>query len=400
MRVRVLTLNTWDLPFGLARRAPARLAAIGEAIAELDADVVAFQEVWTASGRARLLGAGARAGYRHTWHRPRALGGSGLLILSRSPILDAKFLPYRPSGLPQRIQHADYYGGKGLVLLTLDPGEAGTGHFVLAATHLHANYVAPSAHDEYLGTRTAQIVQLAHALLPVELPLIAAGDWNTQEGDDEYGVLIGLSRAQDTAAALDARQDTMVEGHPYHGASSRGQRIDMILTRDGRSRRARPVSIRRVLDEPLRLGSDEGRYSDHAGLLAEIEIEPQGSPDANTAAPLHAPQAAAVEIAEELLGRGLAEATTRRKRHRRIATAGLGLGALGLATRFGSSGEQSEALGGLLLAVSCTALALGLGSGWLAERFAPEELAGFQEARAGLQTLRAAARAGAKVTPP
>jgi endonuclease/exonuclease/phosphatase family metal-dependent hydrolase len=399
MRVRVLTLNTWNLPFRLARHAPLRLSAIGEAIADLDADVVAFQEVWTASGRARLLLAGARAGYRHTWHRPRALGGSGLLVLSRWPIRDAKFLPYRPAGLPQRVQHADYYGGKGLVLLTLDPDEAGKVPFALAATHLHADYVPPDAHDEYLGTRTAQIVQLAHALLPVELPLIAAGDWNTQEGDDEYEVLIGLSRAQDVAAALDARQDTMIEGHPYHGASSRGQRIDMILSRDGRSRRAHPVSIRRVLDEPLRFGRDEGRYSDHAGLLAEIEIEERNASDAGTATPLHPPEAAAIEIAEEHLERGIAETTTRRKRHRRIATAGLGLGALGLATGFGPSAEHSAAVGALLLAFSCTALALGLGSGWLAERFAPDELAGFQEAREGLQALRAAARPGAKVAP-
>ena len=66
--------------------------------------------------------------------------------------------------------------------------------------------------------------------------------------------IVGLDGAALVAAALDARQGTMIEGHPYHRASSRGERIDMILSRDGRSHRARPVSIRRVLDEAARDG--------------------------------------------------------------------------------------------------------------------------------------------------
>ena len=55
MKLRVVTLNVWALPWGLSRQVPARLDAIGHALADLDPDVVAFQEVWTEEARRRLV---------------------------------------------------------------------------------------------------------------------------------------------------------------------------------------------------------------------------------------------------------------------------------------------------------------------------------------------------------
>ncbi|HIF96592.1 MAG TPA: hypothetical protein EYQ54_06130, partial [Myxococcales bacterium] len=77
MRLRVLTLNVWGLPFGLTRHHDARMRAIGEAFAGSGAHVIALQEVWTQGARTLLGAAGRRAGYTAIWHREAAFGGSG-----------------------------------------------------------------------------------------------------------------------------------------------------------------------------------------------------------------------------------------------------------------------------------------------------------------------------------
>lgn len=398
MRLRVLSLNAWDLPFGLSRRARDRLNAIGDALGQYEADVVTFQEIWTQRGREQLLRAGSELGLKHHWHRPEAMGGSGLLVLSRLPIRDARFIRYRLGGLPQRIHHADYYGRKGLALLTLDTP---AGPLALAVTHLHADYVDADAHDEYLGTRIAQIVELAHALLEVDAPIVATGDWNTQEGDDEYAALLGLTRLRDAAAALDARQDTILAGHPYHPKNHSSERIDMILTRDGRELRVRPIALHRAFDEPIRFADSDAddaakgeRYSDHVGLLAELEIEASEGLRTPDRRPRHAPDPDAIVRVERVLDAGIAEAQARQTSGRRWATAGVGLGVAGVGAWQSGVRERRDFISALLVGLSGVALMGALGSAWLSEGFGRDELAGFAAVRAQLDALRAAAETG------
>ena len=61
MRIRVATLNAWALPEPLSLDVEPRLRAIGAKLRELEADVVAFQELWTAAARSRLVAAGRAA---------------------------------------------------------------------------------------------------------------------------------------------------------------------------------------------------------------------------------------------------------------------------------------------------------------------------------------------------
>ncbi|HKJ24105.1 MAG TPA: endonuclease/exonuclease/phosphatase family protein, partial [Myxococcota bacterium] len=120
--LRLATLNVWALPAGIARDVAPRMDAISARLAELELDAAALQEVWTEEARAALVEGGRRAGLLHAWHRPEAFGGSGLLLLSRRPLGDPTFQAYTLRGLPQRIQHGDYWGGKGFVVATLDTG--------------------------------------------------------------------------------------------------------------------------------------------------------------------------------------------------------------------------------------------------------------------------------------
>ena len=100
------------------------MRAIGERIPDLDLDVLALQEVWTAGARRRLVEAGQRAGLPYVWHRSGNLRDGGLLVLSRLPILGARFERYVLPGQPPRADHMDYYAGKGF--LTCTPATAAT----------------------------------------------------------------------------------------------------------------------------------------------------------------------------------------------------------------------------------------------------------------------------------
>jgi endonuclease/exonuclease/phosphatase family metal-dependent hydrolase len=377
MQLRVLTLNVWALPFGLSRHTRARLDAIGARLAELDADLVACQEVWTAEARSRLVQAGRAAGYHSVWHRDAALGGSGLLVLARRPLRTTSFKRFTLEGLPQRVQHADYYGGKGFVVLEVGVGES-TVHVV--DTHLHAGYGSPGEPDEYRGIRVAQTTELAAAVCALEGPVIALGDWNFTDSDPEHAILTGLSGLRDAALVLGDPLPTVLADHPYRGRGAAAERIDRVFVRDGAALRVRIASLRRVLDEPIEIASAPGAYSDHAGLLAELSIEPMTRGEGR---PLH-PDEDALDLASAWLtrGEGIARARSR-------GDLGIALGGLAAAGGLGAAARRTRR--GLLRAALAGAAALALSGGavfaWLGLVFAHDEQAGYAHVRAVLRSL-------------
>ena len=103
--LRVATLNVWGLPGGLSQHSGPRMRAISERLPGLELDLLAIQESWTEEGRRVLVEGGRAAGLVHAWHREPALGGGGLLLLSRRPLGDLRFREYRLSGVPERFDH-------------------------------------------------------------------------------------------------------------------------------------------------------------------------------------------------------------------------------------------------------------------------------------------------------
>ena len=211
MQIRVATLNVWALPEPFGRRVRQRMRAIGAELSSLDLDAVAFQEVWTAEARGILLRTGREAGLAHAWYNDTALGGSGLLVLSRLPIEAVRFERFVLPGRPQRIDHPDYYGGKGFARVRL---ATAAGPVTFVDTHLHARYGSDVAH-EYLAYRIGEIVQMAMRIAVGREPLIAAGDFNFREGDPEYRVLKGLARVRDVAAEFGRPEPTIFRDNPF-----------------------------------------------------------------------------------------------------------------------------------------------------------------------------------------
>jgi len=337
-----------------------------------------LQEVWVARARARLVAAGAAAGLAHAWSSDGAFLGGGLVLLSRLPFTAARFEPYSLNGVPHRPTHPDFYGGKGFQLASV---ATEVGPVSLVNTHLHARY-GSDVHHQYEGHRAAQLVQLASALTAVRNPVALAGDFNFDESHDEYRAFLGLAGARDAGADVGSVEPTVWRGNPYRaGRTSPGHRIDFVFTRDGVAHEVRATAGRRIFDEVLERDGVRFAVSDHAGVLAEIEIEPRA------ARRLPSPTPEAVALAAGLLTRGNERAERRRALHRRRA--GVTFGASLVAAAALRTGPLSRR--GFLRASSqgVTLLALGstLENSLVAELYGPDELDGFEGARATLARL-------------
>jgi endonuclease/exonuclease/phosphatase family metal-dependent hydrolase len=381
MRVRIATLNTWGLPSPLSEQPLARMAEIARRLPGLGLDVVAFQELWTRGARRVLREACAAEGLVHTWSTRADYGGSGLFVLSRHPIASARFQPFSVRGYAERVDHGDYYGGKGFVQLELAHPE---GRFSLLTTHLHARY-GSDVESEYTPQRVAQIVQLSHALWPAALPTVAVGDFNFTDRHDEHALLTGLSRLRDAALELGDPQATTLARNPYRGDLKPDRRIDYVFVRDGAGARVRPLASRRVLDEVFELRGRPASVSDHAGLVADVEIVPGPGRD------LTPPDADTVARAGAWLQRGRAGAARRREEARAYAGVGVAAAAaLALAPSRTPVLSRRRLLRGGLQALALLAVPPSLGLSVFSEVLEPDEIRAFDDLSATLLGRRSA----------
>ena len=377
MKLRVASLNIWALPFGLAPDATKRINAIAQHLPSIHADVIGIQEVWTPIARQTLVDGGRNAGFKAIWHRPMSFGGSGLLVLSKLPILESHFTPFSVRGSPERLDHSDYHGGKGFIRLVL---ETPTGPIQVINTHLHARYARSKESDTYLEVRAAQATQIALAIDEVPGPVIAMGDFNLQEGEPEYRILLGLTGLRDAAVVTNQRQATISAENPYRrkqtGASE--ERIDYVFARGGSKRGLRIDSIQRIFDDSLEFDGREATYSDHAGIRVDLALDQS---------PLSRPpiESEAIDEARKLLQSGM-QATQHKGRNQRI---------IGIAAIAGAITSWSLARGMtrrawlrlLLRAAGLTSAAAGAGFGWLGLEASPSEAEGYQKLLAELDAL-------------
>ena len=365
-KIRIATLNVWALPFAIADDVSERIDAIVRRLGGLDADVVAFQEVWTGEVKQRLAEAGLDSGYTTAWYDSKGTGG-GLLVLSRRPVAEARFHGYLMRGLPQRLDQGEYYAGKGFLHLRLVTEK---GPVTVVNTHLHAEY-AFGSESEYFGIQTAQIVQLAAYIAGLSEPVLAPGDFNVHEGNPPYRVLLGLGELADCAVTLDHRQATARRSNPYReGKTGLDSRVDYVLYRSGETRGVQPLFIERVFDEPLPKDG-AAAYSDHDGLLAEFLLtdRPESRP--------HGPTPEILDLAAELLEEGRARAERRQLHKRAAAGACVAAGSLPLSKRFRSHLSRRRFLKSAKLALPALALPSAAALLTLSETFVPEELAAY-----------------------
>lgn len=285
MKLRVLTFNTWGVPF-FSRDRAARMRAIGRALARMDVDVAGLQEVFYHKDRQLIARAAAEGGLQHSHYFQSGIMGSGLFTLSRYPIGETSFLRFQLNGRPQDLIRTDYYAGKGLgrvrVLTPAGPVDVYNAHFI-------APYLEFGP-DRFAAHRVAQALETSRTMRATSdsTPAVLTCDLNCYPDDLTYRTIVGSGGLVETYSAA----------HPEGGADAAlarsgyatihpPARFDYVFARSGAAGTLKVTNSRFVLDGVPSPNPDGVRgYSDHYGVLTEFELAP-------------APEAVAVEAVTE-----------------------------------------------------------------------------------------------------
>ena len=318
--LRVLSLNIWDLPL-VSKHVTTRMNAIGKQLARMNLDVVALQEAWMGAHRRRVVEHAASGGLAYSHYFASGLRGSGLMLLSRFPIVDADFRRFRLGGRPERVWEADFYGGKGVGFArVLTPG----GPLDVYDLHAVASFTAAND-DENRYYRAADLYECARFTWQSrEHPALCCGDFNTSPAQREYAFVPVLARMRDAYREVHGG----AVGVTFPGGS---RCLDYVMVRDGQTQRLRPASAEIAMTsfEP---GPGEAPigYSDHYGVLVELNMAERQAPAAEALEDGQAVKQVLANLLEDLR-RGMHSA---RRRERRWALSGAaGLGALVLLKR-------------------------------------------------------------------
>jgi len=381
MRIKVASLNVWALPEPFAADVHARMTAIGERLADLPADVIAFQEVWTGAARDVLLEHGVRAGYLHNWFLDDAIGGSGLLVLSRLPFIESHFEPFALSGYPEQLDNGEFLSGKGFAHLRV-PGPDGP--ITILNTHLHARYGSRVSH-QFAPHRIGQIIQLASRVHAHDEPVVMAGDFNFEDDRPEYHVLTGLTGMRDCAVEADGRCETVLYANPYrrlkpHEKTS-GRRIDYVFVRDGSEAALKTQKLGRIFDGTFEIDGKRASYSNHAGLLAEIEPVPM------IASARHTLNQRAFELATRLLSEGREEAERRQQGSRTLSGVGVMCAIAAAAGGRSETVNRRRFLQTALRTAAVAALTPSIAYTVMSEFCVPNEISAFDHAEQSLVRL-------------
>lgn len=260
-KLRLVTWNVWGLP-GVTPHRRDRIRGVAKVVAGTGADIACFQEVFLETDRRTLCETLAEAGLRHYRYFASPAAGSGLLTVSRHPILDAQFHRFAEQGNPLALNHGDWWAGKGIGTVTVDVTRFGK--VQVMNTHLHARYGS----DRYRTLREHQLQEtadLAASRSSAGCPTFLLGDLNFRRHEPYWRNLLGK--------------------HLFVELSEEWAHIDYILAvsnpRLTFSRSSGP-SLKGTLPDGTPL-------SDHPGIVTDVRIQirneaapPAGSGTAST----------------------------------------------------------------------------------------------------------------------
>ncbi len=245
LRLRVVTWNVWGVPV-ITTRLDERMAALPDAIATLEPELVVLQELWTKEHADRLTKRLAERGFRDARWFAGAGGATGLFVASKLPLGAHAFRPFSLGEIPHSFWHLDWLVEKGVadVVVRTPLGELG-----LEATHLQAQYRT----DAYAVERLAQAVELVTGdPKRATEARILAGDFNGRADELPRRVIRDLGGFEDALPASDE---------------------DTVYVRGGGDLAIRVVGVRSAFAEPVALSSGaRERLSDHTAVVVDLEL--------------------------------------------------------------------------------------------------------------------------------
>jgi endonuclease/exonuclease/phosphatase (EEP) superfamily protein YafD len=258
----IATLNTRGVPVPGSRLA-VRYRAIGEAFEACDADVVAFQEVFT-YWQLRML-ARRMSSFRHVAYRPSAAGpAGGLVTFSRLPVSGCAYrgfgAPPKAPGVPWPARAQARLKG---ALVTRLPG--------LGARVVNAHPVPNrdgdwSQDNRLFPLHKAQLGVVARVAGATTAPAVVCGDFNV---DRDSVLLRGFLSETGLADAFGGQCPATFHSE-YLGPSQRARCIDFILV----SPQIQAETAMVLFGGKQLLRGRREYLSDHIGLYARLRLVP------------------------------------------------------------------------------------------------------------------------------
>ncbi|XP_014252635.1 putative neutral sphingomyelinase [Cimex lectularius] len=271
----ILTLNVWGLPWVLTPNKKDRMEAVAQKLNKLNIDVVCFQELWL-DDDFNLLADLTASAYRYRQYYYSGVLGSGLAVLSKHKILSGFYHQWPLNGYPHMIQHADWFGGKGVALTKIKFHDL---IINIYNTHLHAQY---SDEDKYISHRVVQSLDTGLFLRLTSFGsdfTVFCGDMNSEPGDICYNLITGLGNLKDAhCAEVNDFKDWGTCGSSRISFTSQkdldenplGKRFDYILYNVKNGYAATPEEYKFPFEDtvPGKIFS----YSDHDAISASFTI--------------------------------------------------------------------------------------------------------------------------------
>ncbi|XP_017468056.1 PREDICTED: putative neutral sphingomyelinase isoform X1 [Rhagoletis zephyria] len=250
----------------------ARIAAIGLELSSGNYDIVSLQEVWSRKDCEDLKKATESVlPYSHYFYS--GVVGSGLLVLSRFPILSSFFHPWSVNGYFHRIQHADWFGGKGVGLCRILVDKQVVN---LYNTHLHAEY--SNKNDDYKTHRVIQAFDTAQFIRATKgdsVLQVLAGDLNAQPHDLTYKVLLYTSKMKDCCISKNIFTNEYYKNSytstAINANKSHGIHIDHIFARSSDNFKLSILDYGLPLSE--RVPGHNFSFSDHEAVLTKLNLD-------------------------------------------------------------------------------------------------------------------------------
>ena len=252
LSLKVVTYNIWGLPSWMTRARPGRYPQIARELERLDPDIILLQEAWTAKARKSAPANGcwaiARAAGQHTFFQQ-----SGLVTLSKCPIIAGEFYPFSRAAFPDR------FVNKGALKVTvLLPGGR-----VLNVWNVH---LQEGGSPEIRLSQARELVSRVQAAEDGQIADLVGGDFNCAP-DSPLGreLAISLGPSVQQLGGL----DPFVTWDGLSARPGAGEMIDHIFIRE-RSAFQNLQALPRVVFAATNL---EQRLSDHLGVEAVVNLD-------------------------------------------------------------------------------------------------------------------------------
>jgi endonuclease/exonuclease/phosphatase family metal-dependent hydrolase len=251
LNLKLVTYNIWGLPSWMTGARTERYLKIARELERLDADFILLQEAWTAEARSAIPRDGqwaiACAAAQRSFFQQ-----SGLVTLSKFPILGGQFYPFTRAAFPDR------FVNKGVLKITVQLPDGG----LLNVWNVHLQDAGA------VRTRASQVRELVARVESAEDGQIAdlvAGDFNCIPDSSLYRELagsLGVNLQEFTGAKPFVTWDRL------SAKPGAGQTLDYIFLRP----RTRLQIHQADTQVTFTASSLKQRLSDHLGLETTVSL--------------------------------------------------------------------------------------------------------------------------------